>query len=236
MSGAAPAPGEVLVLAARLDPPPERVARLAATLSPPERARAARGATPEVRRRRTVSRGVLRETLARATGAEPGTLDLRTAPGGRPHLAGGALRFSVAHCGERLLVALCIDRDVGVDLERHRPVADADAVARRALPPGDADRIAALPEPERSAALIDAWTRMEARFKAVGDRPGEVPVRSLDAGPGWSAAVAVAPGRGSSPARLPQRLLRHGRHPGPDAAAAPSSASETTRKTSPATT
>ena len=191
MSGPAPRPGEVVVVAARLDPPPERLARLAGTLSPAERARAARAASPELRRRRMVSRAVLREILARATGREPEALDLRTGPGGRPHLADHAVRFSVAHCGDRLLVALCRDRDVGVDLERHRPVTGADAVARRALPPEDARRVAGLPEPGRSEALIDAWTRMEARFKATGGRRGAVAVRSLDAGPGWSAAVAV---------------------------------------------
>ena len=42
--------------------------------------------------------------------------------------------------------------------------------------------MAALPEPERSAALIAAWTRMEARFKASPGPAGGATVRTLDAG------------------------------------------------------
>jgi 4'-phosphopantetheinyl transferase len=188
-----PATAEVVVVTGRLDPPADREARLAATLSPAERARAARAADPEGRRRATVSRGLLREVLGRACGRAPAELDLRVAPGGRPRLADDAVRFSVAHCGERLLIALSADRDVGVDLERHRTVMDAAAVARRALAPDDARRIAALAEPARSEALIAAWTRMEARFKATGGAASRLAtVRGLDVGPGWSAAVAAA--------------------------------------------
>jgi len=199
VSGLLPGDGEVLVVSARLDPPPERVARLAETLSPAERARAARGATPERRRRAAVSRGLLRELLGRATGRAPKALDIRADAGGRPLLADGAVRFSVTHCGERLLVALSADRDVGVDLERHRTVLHADAVARRALPAEDARLVAALPEPERSAALIAAWTRMEARFKASPGAAGGATVRTLDTGPGWSAAVAATGDEGWRP-------------------------------------
>jgi 4'-phosphopantetheinyl transferase len=180
--------GEIVLIDGRLDLSPGRRERLAAALSGAERARAARAASPEARRRAVVARGLLRAVLGQATGRAPTAVDLRREPGGRPVLAGGELWFSVAHCGERILIALAADRPVGVDIERHRAVTGAADVARRVLGPAEAAALAALPEPARSAALVAAWTRLEARFKAG---PSALPAVELDVGPGWSAAVAA---------------------------------------------
>jgi len=216
---APPGPGEVLVVAARLDLPPERVARLAATLTPHERRRAERRLDPADGRRAVVARGLLREILGRATGRDPGAVEIRVTAQGKPHLADGSVSFSIAHCGDEALVALAADRPVGVDIERHRPVAGLRDVAERMLDPGAAARLAALPEPRRPAALMAWWTRAEAygkarggglrggarlalipssgapaRVRAVdGHDPGGVwSVLDLPVAPGWSAAVAAA--------------------------------------------
>jgi 4'-phosphopantetheinyl transferase len=214
-----PGPCEVQVLAARLDLPPERVARLVATMTPRERERAERRRRPADRRRALVARGLLREVLGRATGREPRALDIRVTAHGKPHLVDGSVSFSVAHCGEEALIALAVDRPVGVDIERHRPVTGLPDLAGRMLDLEAAAALAALPEPRRAAALMAWWTRVEAYGKARGEGlrgaarlalvpssaaparvravdgrdPGGVwSVLDLPVAPGWSAAVAAA--------------------------------------------
>jgi 4'-phosphopantetheinyl transferase len=176
------------------------VAELQATLSPEERGRIGRARAPDERRRRIVARGALREVLGRATGRPPAAVELVTTALGRPRLRGGEVSFSVAHCGDEALVALAGDRAVGVDLERHRPVAHLLDVARRVLVPEAVAELAALPDERRAEAFFRWWTRTEAQLKARGEglrgagRPpdGSWSVRDLPAPPGWSAAIAAA--------------------------------------------
>jgi 4'-phosphopantetheinyl transferase len=214
-----PGPCEVRVVAARLDLPPERVARLADTLTARERQRAERRLRPADRRRALIARGLLREVLGRATGRDPRALDIRVTAQGKPHLADGSVSFSVAHCGDEAMVALAVDRPVGIDIERHRSVTGLPDVAEWMLEPEAAAALAALPERRRPAALMAWWTRAEAYGKARGDGlrgaarlalapssaaparvravdgrdPGGVwSILDLPVAPGWSAAVAAA--------------------------------------------
>ena len=110
---------------------------------------------PADRRRVVVARGLLRELPASATGRDPAALDIRVTALGRPHLHDEALRFSVAHCGDRALVALSLDRPVGVDLERHRPAPHLLDVARRVFAPEAVAALAALPDERRTGVFFD---------------------------------------------------------------------------------
>ena len=100
---------------------------------------------------------------------------------GKPALAGSHdVRFSVADSGDLALVAFA-GRDVGVDVERIR------------------DRpIAARAEALGIERFFERWTRLEARGKVrggglFGGDPGEAfACTSIDVGPGYAAAVAVA--------------------------------------------
>jgi 4'-phosphopantetheinyl transferase len=99
---------------------------------------------------------------------------------------------------------------VGVDLEELRDGVDLDAMARRFFSPAERAAFEAIPPPRRVVAGFACWTRKEAWAKAKGtglvfpltelevwagdDRPvqcGGFVVRTLDAGPGYVAAVAV---------------------------------------------
>lgn len=100
----------------------------------------------------------------------------------------GWLRFNLSHSGDVTLVAVARDSEVGVDVERIRPVIEMRAIARRWL---GRDDIADEQE------FFRVWTRHEAMVKALGvglSGTAEAftgTVAEIDAGAGYAAAVAV---------------------------------------------
>ncbi len=160
---------EVWVHALGLDVTPDERAACASLLSAEERARAARYRFAVDRERFVAARGLLRRVLADHGAGAPGRLVIVVDGNGKPRLAGaGALRFSVTHSGSRGLVAVVCGREVGVDVEGPRPIADCDAVARWCCTPGERAALARLPLPARVAAFRRGWVRKEACVKASG--------------------------------------------------------------------
>ncbi len=184
-------PGEVHVWRARLDRPPAGVEALLQVLSPDERTRAERFRRPADRARYIVSRGVLRHLLGRYTGSAPAALRFEYGPRGKPALAGGAApAFNLGHSGDLALVALRQGMEVGVDLERIRPV-EFDRIAGRMFAPGEVSRLRAKPAREQQAAFFSCWTCKEAYAKARGEGLW-LPPHSFDAwSPGPDAADAT---------------------------------------------
>jgi len=86
---------------------------------------------------------------------------------GKPAVATPAVApaFNLTHGGEAIAVAVC-DADVGVDIERVRPLAHVDEVARHVFHPRE---LAWLDEqPGRMPAFFRLWTLKEALLKAAG--------------------------------------------------------------------
>jgi len=131
------------------------------------------------------------------------------------------LAFNLSHSRGRALVALSLGREVGVDVERLRRDLPIDRLAARFFSPREIAALRTTPDAVRPAAFFACWTRKEAFVKATGAgifrqplqsfavsvEPGTGPVpivipghadeagrwrlESLDAGPGYAAAVAV---------------------------------------------
>ena len=174
-----------------------------ALLDEPESARAARFRSPEARDRFVAGRALLKTVLGARLGRPPAVVRLRIEPSGRPELLDpeACLHFSVAHSGVRVVVALA-EREVGVDIERLRPLPDALDLARRFFDASEAAALEAEPAERRSAAFLELWTRKEALLKArglvlaaglatpVGEEAGFT-VRPLVVASGYVAAVAA---------------------------------------------
>ncbi len=164
---------DIHVWKARLDLSPGPRGRLERTLSPDERERFGRLRSDPDRLRATASRGLLRHILAGYAGRPAAELRFAYGPAGKPEFAEAAssetLRFNTAHSGDLLLVAVGRAPSLGVDVERIRPVARWQRVARRAFSGEELQRIEALPWENRDEAFITCWTRKEACVKAVGE-------------------------------------------------------------------
>jgi 4'-phosphopantetheinyl transferase len=165
-------------------------------LSDEERARAARFVFERDRAHYTFHHAALRGVLARYAGVPPRDVPLITRESGKPALACGPWRFNLSHSGPAALVAVAGGREVGVDIERLRPMPDALAIAGRFFAPAEFGALAARYGAEPEPAFFSCWTRKEAFIKATGEglqrdlHSFEVPVDPAASGPwrinGWT--------------------------------------------------
>ncbi len=138
-----------------------------------ERTRLAGLDLPADRARFLVGAALLRTAAGRAVATSPVKVEIDRScpkcggPHGPPRVAGGP-HVSVSHSGVLVVVALCADVAVGVDVQRVADLAGRDAVS---------------------------WTRQEARFKACGGAEHTQPSTTIALEsplPGYAAALAVA--------------------------------------------
>jgi phosphopantetheinyl transferase len=130
------------------------------------------------RQQRLRQRFYLRLLLAAHLGRPAHAVRLDKTANGKPYIrmddpglpdARPPLYFSLSHAGSALLVALCRDAPVGVDMERPgRQVADPLRLAKRYFHPAEHHWLEQLPATQLAAAWLRMWTCKEAVVKATG--------------------------------------------------------------------
>ncbi len=152
-----------------LDRPAEDVDALHGLLSPDERRRAARYRFDSHRRRFIVGRGMLRTILGQYAASEPRELCFQYGSAGKPMLkrkSGHApIYFNMSHSHELAMIAISRSHDVGVDLERIRPLS-YQGIVRRFFSESERVGIESLPPEARLSAFFRVWTCKEACLKA----------------------------------------------------------------------
>ena len=165
---------EVVVCSASLLGGEDAVSHALTVLDATERLRFERYGNTDVARCFAIGRLRLREMLAALLAIPAGAVPIQIGIHGKPALARGlqrsGLRFSVAHCEDLLLVALSRVGEVGIDVERVRPIERWARVADRVF--GPTERAAVGREIEEgedpSSVLLRFWCRGEAELKAIG--------------------------------------------------------------------
>jgi 4'-phosphopantetheinyl transferase len=186
------------VVYAALDMSEGRLEALSRLLSEDERERAARFVFVRDRARFIAGRGILRELLGELLGERPEQLRFRYGTHGKPALVGHPMRFNLSHSHGRAAYALSCQREVGIDLERIRPVERIERIAERVLTARESKLLATLDGERREMEFFRAWTRREAHGKGTGaglasgaETAGGWTLRSLDPAPGFVASLAV---------------------------------------------
>ncbi|MFC4554912.1 4'-phosphopantetheinyl transferase family protein [Georgenia faecalis] len=166
---------------------PSGATALAALLEAAEHRRAERLRDHD-RARFVTARALLRLVLAARTGTAPSELRLDTtcyrcgAGHGKPRLVGGdgSVSFSIAHSGDRVVVAVADGTAIGVDVEVGAGTGAEELMSLGAsiLAPAELADYWRLEPSRRPRALAVWWTRKEAVLKATGDGL-TVPMRSL---------------------------------------------------------
>ena len=167
-----PEPGEIhlwrISLASQLD---EDV-RLKKLLFPEELDQAGRYRFVRDQRRFIIRRAVLRQLLAACLAISPLAVRMKFGVHGKPVVSGqadgGDLRFNCSHSGDWALIALARGRELGVDLEQHRPMTDAADVAKNFFTFAEISELNSLPSALKTAGFFNCWTRKEAFVKALG--------------------------------------------------------------------
>jgi len=164
-----------------------------ALLSDDEKARQRSFVSPELRRRFGAARAGLRTLLGRHLDRDPRSLAFATGEFGKPRLAGdGQVHFNLSHCEDRAVLAIS-NAEVGVDLERERPIEHVD-LAKRYFHANEVAAItASRDEAEQRRAFFLVWTLKEAVVKALGTGLS-TPLDSFEVAIGASKpALTVAP-------------------------------------------
>jgi 4'-phosphopantetheinyl transferase len=201
-----------------------------ATLSTEERDRAGRFVFEQDRRRFVVARAALRTLVGVHLQAPPSSIRFSVQPHGKPRLAADEhrdmLRFNISHSEDVALVAISAEREVGIDVERIRPLIGLEDIALRYFAPAERRTLHRAGSVDRLALFYRYWTLKEAYLKAEGagiqarldtidvSAPGVDPLvlpagtpgvsptgwsaRTLDVEPGYAAALVVERHAGDS--------------------------------------
>lgn len=153
------------------DASPEEMERCYDRLSPEERTRAQRFLVEPPRRAFILTRGTLRLLLGKYLDRAPSELSFRYTEFGKPLLnEGNELRFNVSHTDGVALLAFVRGTEVGVDVEKIRPVKDLKDLANRFFSVSERQKLNELElEDELHAAFFRCWTRKEAYIKGKGE-------------------------------------------------------------------
>lgn len=164
---------DVHVWYASLDQPASSFRWLARTLNADERERSKRFYFKQDRVRFIVGRGLLRTILGHYLSIEPGELQFCYSSRGKPSLAetfrGSRIRFNLAHSYGFALYAVTLDREIGVDLEYVKPIAEATRIVNRFFSDQEKAAFDTFTSYEKPEAFFRYWTCKEAYLKACGE-------------------------------------------------------------------
>ena len=152
----------------RLSARGKKLAALARLLSADERARAARFVGEQDQIKFVIGRARLRQVLARYVDRLPEDLVFGYGEHGKPALVQcpDAPAFNLSHSGEHMVIAVVPRGDVGIDIERIRPI--EPSMAQRFFSKTENAALAQLSGQAWLAAFFRCWTRKEALLKAAG--------------------------------------------------------------------
>jgi 4'-phosphopantetheinyl transferase len=141
-------------------------------LTADERTAARRFRDDADRVRRVQARAALRLVLAGYVGVDPEALGFCEGSDGKPALVARPgdppMRFNVTHSGSVILIAVTVDRELGVDVERVRSELEWKPVAGSFFSSTEVAAIQALPAACHLRAFFDCWVRKEAYLKGLG--------------------------------------------------------------------
>ena len=179
-----PLDGEVHLYGLALPHDPAELARLGGLLTTGEIDRAALLKSEPAKRRCLAGRGLLREILGAYLGLDAKQVQLATGEHGKPFLLGATvnLDFNLAHSGENLLLAIAVNRAVGIDLELIDPGKPLREMARLVFSRREQEQLSPLASPRLEAVFYRNWVRKEACLKACG-RGFSLPGNSFELSP-----------------------------------------------------
>lgn len=150
----------------------DNLAKFYSVLTPDQRARAKRMRVREKRNQYVIAQGLTRMLIGKRVGADPRALEFDRGPKGKPYLGGeyadAGIQFNMTHTSHMALVAITLNREVGIDVERIRENLQWEKLANRYFSPLEYSGYSKLPEAVRLRAFFTCWTRKEAVLKAIG--------------------------------------------------------------------
>jgi 4'-phosphopantetheinyl transferase len=147
-----------------------RFADFTSLLNNEEMERASRLRTAVLFRRFAANHGMLRMLLGSYLGMDPRRLQFVTNSYGKPSLreTGLHLRFNMTHSDDLTLIAICLQSEIGIDVESVRLVEEWQDIAKSHFTDDEYHSLLAAPVELQRDAFFRCWTRKEAVIKAIG--------------------------------------------------------------------
>jgi len=140
-------------------------------LSPDEKARFSRLVGPHRRAAFAVGRASLRLILAKYLELPPEEIRFGYQKMGKPYIANSfrepEIQFNLSHCGPWMILGICYGINLGIDIERIRPVNKKWAL-ENLFSAEERDYIDRFSKDDCDRAFIAHWTKKEAAAKAAG--------------------------------------------------------------------
>ena len=160
--------GEVQVWQASADMSATAMAECRASLAADELERAERMRAGVARDEFVAGRSLLRRLVGSATGKDATSVRFGNGRHGKPVADG--VEFNVSHSRGVILIALCRESAVGIDVEWMDGTIEALDIARQSFSAEEYGRVSLAAEGRpRVQAFYECWTRKEAVVKAHGD-------------------------------------------------------------------
>ena len=160
------------IIAVRLDESHAVIEALSHHLSGAETERARRFHFERDRSRFLVARGTLRQLLAERLRVAPAAVEFSYGPYGKPALSpefeDSGWSFNLTHSEDLALIALCRNREVGIDVEWIRSLRDERELVKSSFSSCEQQEYEGLDPTVRTAAFFNGWTRKEAFIKLLG--------------------------------------------------------------------
>ena len=117
-----------------------------------------------------ICHGLVRLLLSRYLGTDPKCIHFHYQLKGKPVLANcNGLTFNLSHTDGLMICGVTRACEIGVDVEKLRPLPDMLEVANSFFCPEETDELLSLPRDQRTLAFYCCWTRKEAYIKALGE-------------------------------------------------------------------
>lgn len=155
----------------RMDLPESEIRKFHETLSRQEQERAEKFTFPDKFEEYVVTRGLLRTALSHVLEQSPGAFSFEYTTEKKPYLAkkfdGQCVSFNVSHSNGQSLVAISLERNIGIDIEKIRNDVEHEKLAKRFFSLAEYEALKQY-EGDTAQAFFAVWTRKEAFVKAVG--------------------------------------------------------------------
>ena len=132
--------------------------------------RAARFRIEASRNRYLIGRYIVRSLASAYTGIKPEKIEIQYKKEGKPFIDETyGMHFSISHSASLVVCAVTRVRQLGVDVEKIRPLRNENAIATRSFSDLELNSLSNLNKGTYSRRFFACWTQKEAFIKAIGD-------------------------------------------------------------------
>lgn len=117
-------------------------------------------------------RGILRSILSRYLNSKPNIIKFNLGEFGKPFLSNkpkdNCLNFNLSFSEDLLILAISLEREVGIDIEKINAEFPVDEVARQCFSQAERSVLKSVSQTKKHEIFFSYWTRKEAYLKAIG--------------------------------------------------------------------